>query len=157
MDFEKGNETTSFHRGTVRSRVWALLTRTANRGQIPLTYLGKPAKLQEHSPLQSSPSCSSWGCSLKWSKLVKKLKFSSFTLLGQSFSVVPARGFCYISQMLRASPASLQGAPWKVNRAPRANRKQSKGAWVWPACSTAPSLVCQNRTDSWSSSHHESF
>lgn len=137
----------SLHWGTIR---WLCLG-TADRGQIPHSHLGKPAKLTETLSLQFSPSCSSWGCSLKWSKLVKKLKFSSFTLLGQSFCGVPAHRFCYIGQMLRASRASLTGS--LCQKATRlhvyqiqAKMQQSKGGIrSWPACTASTeSGLCKN-------------
>lgn len=130
----------SFHWGTIKWCVWALLTVT---GFHKLIWESQRSS-RKHSPLQFSPSCSSWGCSLKWNKLVKKLKFSSFTLLGQSFCIVPAPGFRYIGQMLRASRASLRGSSYKsrgLHVLYVQAKWSSRGTGSWSAWSAALSLV----------------
>lgn len=90
---------------------WALLT----RARFHMIIWGSQRSSRKHSALQFSPSCSSWDCSLKWSKLVKTLEFSSFTLLGQSFCGVPAHRFLWFSQMLRAPEPGLWRTPSKGN------------------------------------------
>lgn len=101
---------------------------------------------RKHSSLQFSPSCSSWGCSLKWSKLVKKLEFSSFTLLGQSFCIVPAHGCCYIGQMLRASWASLTGSSGKSQQDSMCQHEAvQRGLWVMVSLfHSSESGLCKN-------------
>lgn len=105
MDFRKENEniliSLRHHRMAVFGRCWQGPDSTCSFGEA------SEARSRKHSALQFSPSCSSWGCSLKWSKLGKTQKFSSFTLLGSSFYGVPAHGFRSMGQMLRASRASL--------------------------------------------------
>lgn len=132
----------SFHQGTVRWLCWALLT----VARFHTLIWESQRSSRKHSPLQFSPSCSSWGCSLKWSKLVKKLKFSSFTLLGQIFSTVPAHRFRYIGQMLRASPASLRGSSTKSQQDSMCQSEAGqRGPWVPVSlfCSTE-SALCRN-------------
>ena len=139
--FKRKLKPPSFRWGTIRWHVWALLTVARFHKLI----WESQQSSWKHFPLQFSPSCSSWGCSLMWSKLVKKLKFSSFTLLGQSFCRVPAHGFCYTGQMLRASWASLMGSSVASPQDSMCVRGRQQEV-VQRGCQLLLSLVCSTES-----------